>query len=219
MAQILDNLKLTIAGIPDEEAAIEFFQQMDLVPTPDDALRAHCVECGSPMTVVSKMDTKLKWRLRCTSNTNHTASPLTGTFFERVKLPFVKILSLLFCFVMKGNLSIEMVKGIYFANSTYIYDLHLIEIADVSPPLISQWWYYMREVCQCYIDDNPVVIGGPGLTVEIDESVYNRRKYGRGRKKKPLWILGAVCVENKDQIAVERVENRMIHTIDYFIRR
>ncbi|KAH7821291.1 uncharacterized protein MONOS_11600 [Monocercomonoides exilis] len=34
-------------------------------------------------------------------------------------------------------------------------------------------------------------IGGPGRIVEIDEAVWRRRKYKRGRTKKQIWIFGA----------------------------
>ena len=43
------------------------------------------------------------------------------------------------------------------------------------------WKMFLRDVCAEYFINHPVRIGGVGRTVEIDESVFARRKYNRGR--------------------------------------
>ena len=35
-------------------------------------------------------------------------------------------------------------------------------------------------------------IGGPNITVQVDECILRRRKYQKGRKKQQIWIFGAV---------------------------
>lgn len=36
-------------------------------------------------------------------------------------------------------------------------------------------------------------IGGPGLEVEIDESLIAKRKYNRGHNVEQRWVFGAIC--------------------------
>lgn len=45
-------------------------------------------------------------------------------------------------------------------------------------------------------------IGGPGWTLEIDESIFRRRKYKRGRSKQQIWIFRGI-LRKKDDIENE----------------
>ncbi len=45
------------------------------------------------------------------------------------------------------------------------------------------WYNFPRDVCAQYFLDHPVVVGGVGKVVEIDESKFGKRKYNRGRYK------------------------------------
>ncbi|KAH7824585.1 uncharacterized protein MONOS_5324 [Monocercomonoides exilis] len=54
------------------------------------------------------------------------------------------------------------------------------------------WCSVVRVSCMeiWNLHQNP--IGGEGKVVEIDEAVWRRRKYKRGRRKEQIWIFGGV---------------------------
>ncbi|QQP39116.1 Putative LOC101846883, partial [Caligus rogercresseyi] len=59
---------------------------------------------------------------------------------------------------------------------------------------------------------HPIVLGGPGLVVEIDESKFGRRKYNRGRLVEGHWVFGGVERESGKCFIVE-VEDRRENTL------
>ena len=52
---------------------------------------------------------------------------------------------------------------------------------DIKKNAVMDWNNYLREVCACTLINNPVIIGGARTTVEIDESLFTRRKNQVGR--------------------------------------
>ena len=60
-----------------------------------------------------------------------------------------------------------------------------------------------RDICVQYFIDHPVVIGGPGKEVEIDENKFGKRKYNRGRAVDGHWVFGGMERGSGDSFLVE----------------
>ncbi|KAH7817401.1 putative ISXO2-like transposase domain [Monocercomonoides exilis] len=54
------------------------------------------------------------------------------------------------------------------------------------------WCSVVRVSCMEIWNLHQNSIGGEGKVVEIDEAVWRRRKYKRGRRKEQIWIFGGV---------------------------
>ena len=61
---------------------------------------------------------------------------------------------------------------------------------EVSPHTVVDWSSFCREVCLFWLEKERVILGGPGVVVEIDEAKLGKRKYNRGRWIDGQWVFG-----------------------------
>jgi hypothetical protein len=103
-----------------------------------------------------------------------------GTFFGNSKIPLVDLILLIYFWASEIN-SIKRIK-------------HELNIGKTSA---INWNMYLRELCAHSFVENPCKIGfilklilkgGPRSIVEIDESLFVRRKYNRGRLVREQWV-------------------------------
>ena len=52
-------------------------------------------------------------------------------------------------------------------------------------------------MCADNLLKNPVIIGGPGMSVEMDQSSYSKKKYYRGRIVPNQWVFGGIRRETR----------------------
>ena len=79
------------------------------------------------------------------------------------------------------------------------------------------WSMYMREVCASYMLKHQGQIGGVGLTVEIDEALFTKRKNHSGRVLPEQWVFGGICRETRECFMVA-VPNRTAKTLLTVVR-
>ena len=83
----------------------------------------------------------------------------------------------------------------------------------MSDPTICDWACFAREVLiHLCLSNTKKNIGGDGLTVEIDESKFGKRKYNVGRVIEGQWVFGGFCRETKEIFMVP-VEARDANTL------
>ena len=56
---------------------------------------------------------------------------------------------------------------------------------------------YMREMRSNYLVSYHVTIDGPGVIVQIDESIMSKHKYNRGRFVPEHWVIGGIDTKRK----------------------
>ena len=103
-----------------------------------------------------------------------------GTFFEKSNFTLKKIIRFIYLWAHE-LLSVKTAKREFKMSNSTIVD----------------WKQFLRDICAEHFMKNPVQLGGPGITVEIDESVFTRRKYNRGRMVREQWVFGGIDVTAK----------------------
>jgi hypothetical protein len=61
---------------------------------------------------------------------------------------------------------------------------------QVDPTTVTDWTKFCREAMLEYVSASSQKLGGPGKTMEIDESCFGRREYNRGRFRNPTCVFG-----------------------------
>lgn len=148
------------ALITDEEEAIEAAYDVGLIPP---GTRS-CPRCGFAMTQrpLRSMKSGFIWRCSKRPCRDLTINPLQNTFFEDVKLPFVKIFRLLICFIFKMPVT-----------STALH-------CEVCQGTAVDFFSFCREICRVTHTHDAPRIGGQGDVVEVDETHLFTTKYYRG---------------------------------------
>lgn len=142
-----------------------------------------CAKCGKAMSMQKDGRGEFKWR--CSKMNAATgqrcyygASVTAGTMFDDRRVPIHIICIFILMFVKSVPLAADLI------------DEHLS-----SATLVSLFKLF-RAICFNGMMSNPVPIGGPGCTVEIDESKFGKRKYHRGKKVEGQWVFGGYCRES-----------------------
>ena len=139
----------------------------------------------------------IKQNKRCT-RCKFKKSIRNNTFFSNLHLSISTIL--LICWMWCKDFTVKLASEELGLNKSTIID----------------WYRFCRDILFFHYENDQnsqEKIGGVGSIVEIDESVFSKRKYHRGRYVKELWVFGGVNRTNKDEMFVEIVQDRSNETL------
>nr|XP_047123618.1 uncharacterized protein LOC124806602 [Hydra vulgaris] len=172
-----------------EEKLVDFLQQKRLMP-----LQKLCL-CGQRMLVQNYERCQEKHIWRC-NTCKKTKSIRAGFFESSTSLSVSLILQLMFLWILEVPVTAAS------------------EVVGVNEKTSIQWYQYFRDICSFKTMDVAAAnqLGGPGLIVEIDESLFFKRKYNVGHNVEKHWIFGAFDVTSKKGY-LRRVEDRTAQTL------
>ena len=121
----------------------------------------------------------------------------------------------------KSHLSLkQIVKLTYYWVYKYPSELVIHELRLGSEHTSVDWYNFAREVCVEILQQDNEKLGGPGKTVEIDESKFGKRKYHRGKRVDGVWVFGGIERESRRsffQIVEDRSADTLVPIIKHYI--
>lgn len=145
------NLIELIRRVNDKASGIRFLQSKGILPEAKFCSNGHemKLECN---------DNRDRWRCRARA-CREDKQLRKNTWLEGSRLPYDTIVLFIY---------------------SWSHDLATIDFCEkelsMNHNTTVDWCNYLREVCASSLLRNPILIGGPGFTVEIDESIFSRRK-------------------------------------------
>lgn len=134
-----------------------------------------------------------------------SASCRKDSIFEDCKIPLQKLLVLFY----------KYLNGALFTK--------IADDLDINRHTAAEWGYFVREKIFENMANNNDLLGGIGhdnipKIVEIDESLFFRRKYHRGRQREDQWFVGGI-ERNSKKCFIVPVANRNKETMKAIIVR
>lgn len=190
--------------LTDEGFAANFGSEniciMNLVSWGALANTTECPACGEQMELVLT-DKKRVFRCMKSRCDHRELSYRVGSVFLKSKLTMREIMGAARCWI-KGE-----------THGTAIISTGL------SPKTLSTWYAAFRELISCDKCNWFSPIGGPGIVVQVDETLLGRRKNNRGHYVEGAWVLVGIERTTERRAFCEVVEKRDAETIHSVLRK
>lgn len=109
------------------------------------------------------------------NGSNVTAALKKDTWLQNSNLKYGKII----LFIYNWRIKLTSIK-------------FYLEELEIGSNLTVIYWTNVLSVCAGSLLKQPTVIGGEGLTLVTDESVFSKRKYNLGKLLSEQWVLGGI---------------------------
>jgi hypothetical protein len=143
-----------------------------------------CDKCGGRVAIHCTF-----WKCT-TKNCRRQASFLTTSFFGQSRLPVNEVMELGYYWLAQCSRE------------------SLLRITGHSPNTVSDYMAHYRQLVGESLDTDDTVVGGPGISVYVDESKFGRRKYNRGHRVEGVWVIGGVDSTPERNMFAETIETR-----------
>lgn len=185
---------VTMCELPTcEKGAVAFYQEKGILPAKRVCPRGHDMKLY--------FGERIQWccNLRsCRAKVNMRI----GNWFQGSRLPFSTSLRFIYYWTQKLTTTGWCHRHLSMANSTTL-----------------EWNNYLREVCAYAVElQSTNKIGGENLVVEVDESVFSKRKNHGGHTFPQQCVLGGICRETNRCFLVQ-VPDRSLKTITAVISK
>ena len=164
-----------------------------------------CPVCAQPMVWSLRADRGTAFRWRCCRPCTATVTIRVDTFFDKSNLRIRTILDLIRCWAYEELSFKKAQREFAISEHTFV-----------------NWRNFMRDICAEYFMQNPMMIGGPGVVVQIDESMFVRRKHNVGRPVGVQWVFGGIDCNTKEGFLVSvprRDAATLIPILTRYVRR
>jgi transposase-like protein len=168
--------------VSDKEGAVKFLQERGILHNPRFCAKGH------PMHLQLR-DNGDRWRCNI-RECRQEKSLRADTWIHPSKLSFRQVVLFIYCWAREYT-------SVKFCEDEL----------DLSHTTVVDFNNFLREVCAESLMNNIPAIGGPGMNVELDETLFSRRKNHSGRVLPQQWVFGGICRESGECFLV-MVDNR-----------